>query len=41
MLPLHPALLGQPDYLFSRIEAAAKTEAARRPDRPLLSLGHR
>lgn len=39
MLPLHPALLGQPDYLFSRIEAAAKTEAARRPDRPLLSLG--
>ena len=39
MLPLHPALLGQPDYLFSRIEAAAKTETARRPDRPLLSLG--
>ena len=39
MLPLHPALLGQPDYLFARIEAAAKAEAARRPERRLLSLG--
>lgn len=39
MLPLHPALLGQPDYLFARIEVAAKAEAARRPERRLLSLG--
>ena len=24
MLPLHPALLSQPDYLFSQIAAAAE-----------------
>lgn len=39
MLPLHPALLEQPDYLFARIEAAVRTEAARHPGRRLVSLG--
>ncbi len=39
MLPLHPALLGQPDYLFSRIAAAAEAAQKRHPYRRILSLG--
>ena len=39
MLPLHPALLGQPDYLFSRIAAAAEAAQTRHPYRRILSLG--
>ena len=39
MLPLHPALLSQPDYLFSQIAAAAEEERKRHPHRRVISLG--
>lgn len=39
MLPLHPALLSQPDYLFSQIAAAAEEEQKRHPHRRVISLG--
>lgn len=39
MLPLHPALLSQPDYLFSQIAAAAEEEQKRHPHRRIISLG--
>lgn len=39
MLPLHPALLSQPDYLFTRIADAAGAEQQRHPGRRILSLG--
>ena len=39
MLPLHPTLLSQPDYLFSQIAAAAEEERKHHPHRRVISLG--